>query len=142
MVDRAMNFFQPSSSGRFKPMPNKPSMISAGRVRSAASSFKQIGFRVGQRRALRRGARPKFPRGAGVVAVVAFAGENQNQIARRVSCSARRAIFLPTRRMTSASVWPAAQVALSHSRIWAMLMTGTGMAQRGRIFVGGGKSEN
>jgi hypothetical protein len=31
--------------------------------------------------------------------------------------------------MTSASVCPAAQVAFSHSRIWAMLMTGTDMVE-------------
>jgi hypothetical protein len=30
--------------------------------------------------------------------------------------------------MTSASVWPAAQVAASHSRICAVLMTGIGMS--------------
>jgi hypothetical protein len=45
-----------------------------------------------------------------------------------VSLRARRATRLPTRRMTSASVWLLAQVARSHSRICEMLMTGTDMA--------------
>jgi hypothetical protein len=31
--------------------------------------------------------------------------------------------------MTSASVWPVAQVAFSHSRICAMLITGNGMPE-------------
>jgi hypothetical protein len=37
--------------------------------------------------------------------------------------------------MTSASVWPVAQVAASHARICAMLMTGIGMSlKRGKFF--------
>jgi hypothetical protein len=39
--------------------------------------------------------------------------------------------------MTSASVWPVAQVARSHSRICAVLMTGIGMTRAWQIFRGG-----
>ena len=43
--------------------------------------------------------------------------------------------------MTSASVWPVAHVAFSHSRIPAMLITGTGMARASQNFHPG-KSRN
>ena len=139
-----MNFFQPSSSARFKPMPNKPSMMSVGqasrlspsetkesetggtpvlRWNSASAATGSVAFSKTILRSFKNSLR-----GAGVVAVVALAGENQNHVAGAgESAGAVRAIFSPTRRMTSASVWPEAQVARSHSRIWAMVTTGTGM---------------
>src|SRR5262249_11732040 len=48
-----------------------------------------------------------------------------------VSPKACSATHLPTRRMTSDSVCPVAQVAVSHSRIWAMERTGSDIFAEG-----------
>ena len=139
----AMNFFQPSSSARFKPMPNKPSIMRVGQASCLSETgwkpvhfvcvialekfcqrrfwihhVQQDNFSVGQ----------KFLCGAGVIAVMALAGEDQNRVAGTSEFAGAGGDFWPTRRMTPASVWPVAQVARSHSRIWARLTTGTGMA--------------
>ncbi len=79
-LTRSIKLIHPGPSGRFRPMPNRPSTTNAGRDASSASSFARSvgGFRhvehldpaVGQ----------VFAGAAGIVAVMAFAGEDQDQV--------------------------------------------------------------
>ncbi len=107
-------------------MPNSPSMTSAGFRRSDNSSrgkstsgeamSSSSTRRLSRCSAAARTSSPLWP----------LPARSRIKSSARVSLRARRAIFLPTRRMTSSSVWPEAHVAFSQSRICATLMTGTG----------------
>ena len=57
-------------------------MMSAGFWLQRLFELRQIGFRIGDGEHFDAAAVQKFLRGAGVVAVVAFAGEDQDQIVR------------------------------------------------------------
>ena len=79
----AMNFFQPSVERTVKPDAEQAVNDERRFLQQRPFQRRQIGFGRGEVEHFRRGGPvEKFPRGAGVVAVVAFAGENQDRVVR------------------------------------------------------------
>ena len=111
LVDRGDEFFPGVVEGRFRPMPNSPSMTSAGFRRSDNSSRCRFHIWRGDVEPFNVAAVEVFGGGAGVVAVVARAGEDENQVVGASEFAGASGDFFADATMTSSSVRPEAQVA-------------------------------